>query len=152
MYLCDKLVYYSYYCNKITHFLRNFPELLEKPGDPQIWNKYMKMALLIGGVKYINLNHPRFQQVWWNAREEKDLYDSVLLIRTAEYSPGTFNRNSRFLRKLLYQARMKNRYDSSAFYFATKHKWHTNLCSPNFTALAQKAPELKKTAFEKYIE
>ena len=152
MHLCDKEVYYSFNYEIIAYFLRNFPELLGNPGDPQKWTKDMGMMLLIGGAKYIDLNHPRFQQVWWNARKEKDLYDSVLLIRIARHSPGAFNRNSRFLRKLLYQARMKNVRSHSAFYYATEHKWHTNLCSAQFTALVKVAPELKKTTFEKYIE
>ena len=56
------------------------------------------------------------------------------------------------MRKLLYQAGMEDKYNNSAFYYATEHKWHTNLCSDQFTALAQEAPELKKTTFEKYIK
>ena len=148
MHLCNKEVYYSYYCNKITHFLRIFPELLEKPGDPQKWTKDRKVALLLGGAKYINFNHPEFQRVWWEAREEKDEDDSVLLVRIARHSPGAFNRNSRFLRKLLYQARMNNSDKHSAFYCAAEHKWHANLCSDQFTALAQEAPELKNVTFE----
>ena len=32
----------------------------------------MIMTLLIYGAKYIDLNHPEFQQVWWNARGEKN--------------------------------------------------------------------------------
>ena len=108
----------------------------------------MKMTLLVNGAKHIDLNYPEFQQVWWDAREEKDEDYSVLLIRIAKHSPGAFNRNSRFLRKLLYQARMKNVRSHSAFYYATEHKWHTNLCSVQFTAPAQEAPELKDMTFE----
>ena len=64
----------------------------------------MKNNFLIGGAKYVDLNHPEFQRVWWEAREEKDEDDSVLLILIADCSPGAFNRNSRFMRKLLYQS------------------------------------------------
>ena len=60
----------------------------------------MKIILLIYGAKYIDLNIPEFQKVWWDAREEKDKDKSVLLIQIAKYSPGAFNRNSRFIRKL----------------------------------------------------
>ena len=67
----------------------------------------MKMALLVNGAKYADLNHPEFQRVWWDAREENDKYNNVLLTRIAEYSPGAFNRNSRFLRRLLHQAEGK---------------------------------------------
>ena len=108
----------------------------------------MKMVLLISATRYINLNDPRFQQIWWNTEEEKDKNDSVLLTRIAEYSPGAFNRNSRFLRKLLYQARMKNYDKHSAFYYAINHRRRTNLCSVQFTALVKVAPELKDMTFE----
>ena len=66
----------------------------------------MKMTLLIGGAKYINLNHPEFQMVWRDAKEEINKNNSVLLTRIAECSPGAFNRNSRFLFKLLNQTDM----------------------------------------------
>ena len=68
----------------------------------------MKMALLIGGAKYIDHNHPEFQQVWWNAREGYNYIFPVLLVQIAECSPGAFNKNSRFIRKLLYQGDKKN--------------------------------------------
>jgi len=42
---------------------------LDNPGDLQKWGRYMKMALLISGARYTNLNHPEFRKVWWNARE-----------------------------------------------------------------------------------
>ena len=84
MHLCNKDSTKLYKCENISHFLRIFPELLENQGNPQLWNKIMKMNLLIYGAKYINLNHPEFQQVWWDAREERDKYDSVLLIRIAK--------------------------------------------------------------------
>jgi len=41
------------------------------------------MVLLINGAIYIDLNHPEFQNDWWNARK-KDEDDSVLLIRIAK--------------------------------------------------------------------
>ena len=47
---------------------------------------------------------------------------------------------------------MKYHQGHSAFYYAINHKWHTNLCSVQFTALAKVAPELKDMTFEKYIE
>ena len=81
----------------------------------------MKMTFLIGGAKYINFNHSEFQQVWWNAREKKDDDISALLIQIAKYSPGAFNRNSRFLRKLFYQADMWDLNNKTAFYCAAKH-------------------------------
>ena len=43
----------------------------------------MIMNLLICGAKYIDLNIPEFQKVWWNAREERDGYNSILLNRIA---------------------------------------------------------------------
>ena len=81
MHLCDKDSLGLYNCENISHFLQIFPELVENQGDPQLWNKNMKMNLLISGAKYIDLNHPKFQKVWWNARDEIDENNSVLLIR-----------------------------------------------------------------------
>ena len=83
MHLCDKDSTKLYNREKIAHFLRIFPELVKNQGDPQLWTKNMKMILLIFGAKYINLNNLEFQKVWWNAREERDGYKSVLLIRIA---------------------------------------------------------------------
>ena len=119
MYLCDINGLNSTHYYEIFQFLRYFPELLENQVDPQKWTKYMKMALLIGGAKYADLNHPEFQKVWWNAKEEIDKNYSVLLIRIARHSPGAFNRNSRFMRRLLYSAGFKDVHNKSAFHYVT---------------------------------
>ena len=74
------------------------------------------MRLLIGGAKYINLNNPEFQQIWWDAREEQDKFNPVLLIRIAKCSPGAFNRNSRFLYRLLKIAEIEGKYGLPIFY------------------------------------
>ena len=112
----------------------------------------MKIGLLLGGAKYINLNHLELQKVWWDARDEYNVDYSVLLIRIAEHSPGAFNRNSIFLRKLFYQVGMQHRFQQSTFYYAIRHKWNTNLCSAQFKALAKTAPELKEVTFTNYIK
>ena len=84
-------------------------------------------------------------------QERYDKSDQILLILITEYSPGACIRNSRFLCKLLYQTRMNNSDSLFAFYCAAGHKWHMNICSLLFTALAQAAPELKDITFENYI-
>ena len=83
MHLCYKDNLDSIKCLIISYLLRLFPELSDNPGDLRKWNKSMKMSFLIGGAKYVNLNHPEFQQVWWDAREEISNYGSVLLIHIA---------------------------------------------------------------------
>jgi len=66
----------------------------------------------------------------------------------AEFYRGYLNKNSKFLNKLINEAELKNFIGKSALYYAINHKWHTNLCSAQFTVFAKKVLELNNMTLD----
>ena len=115
------------------------PKLLEQSGQMDKAGNSASLYYIGNFKKQVSMTTKYFKKLWVN-----ECADGVLsLPKIVNSNPAILNANLRCVRSLLGNADQLDEKNNSAFYYAVKDLWITNICGSMLLEIAESAPELQ---------